>query len=81
MNQAVSRLGRHNSYELMRDIRARAGEPFNKSCVFSKMPHEEQYCLCGLIRERWNTFCANRCNYLKSNCYELVHNKEAKKPT
>ena len=49
----LSKYGRH-IYELMRDTRAR--EPFYKSCVFSKMLHEEQASLCGLIRESGTPF-------------------------
>ena len=58
----------------MLDTKAGLRELFNRSYLFSKMLHEEQASLCGLIRERWNTFCINRCNYLKSSCYELVCN-------
>ena len=33
--------------------------------ILSKMLHEAQASLGGLIRERWNTFHAHRCNYFK----------------
>ena len=50
----------------IQDARVEPNETYSTvQIILSKMPHEEQDSLGGLIRERWNTFHANHCNYLK----------------